>query len=222
MKSYIVLVRHGITQGILNRWFYGWEDLPIVKEGYEQLAKFKAEGAYPEIPGDAKFYTTGLVRTTETLHALFGDVPYAEIPDMKEINFGEWECHTFNQLAEKEGGKEWLEDASGNFTFPGGECMNEYIERIKRGNKELIGYHRMQELAHRHSGKDAVSVMVCHGGSIAGTMMNWFPDDRPVFWDWVPLTGLGYVVNFEKGEPVSYDIMTCESAKGDSWRKSQI
>ena len=51
MKSYIVLVRHGITQGILNRWFYGWEDLPIVKEGYEQLAKFKGHILrYPTTP----------------------------------------------------------------------------------------------------------------------------------------------------------------------------
>jgi hypothetical protein len=53
-------------------------------------------------------------------------------------------------------------------------------------------------------------------------MMNWFPNDREVFWDWTPLTGLGYTVYFENGEPVSYDVLTCESAKGDSWRKSQI
>ena len=76
MKSYIVLVRHGITQGILNRWFYGWEDLPIVKEGYEQLAKFKAEGAYPEIPDDAKFYTTGLVSEGDKLRRM--GMPYLQ------------------------------------------------------------------------------------------------------------------------------------------------
>ena len=195
MKSYIVLIRHGITQGILNKWFYGWADLPLVKEGYEQLLKFKEEGAYPEVPDDAKFYTTGFVRTTETLVTLFGAVPYTEIPEMKEINFGDWECNTFKQLAEKEGGQEWLDNADGTFKFPGGECMNDYYARIKRGNEILIGYHRMQELAHRHSGK---------------------------FWDWTPLTGLGYTVYFENGEPVSYDVLTCESAKGDSWRKSQI
>ncbi|MBQ6608801.1 MAG: histidine phosphatase family protein [Firmicutes bacterium] len=222
MKSYIVLIRHGITQGILNKWFYGWADLPLVKEGYEQLLKFKEEGAYPEVPDDAKFYTTGFVRTTETLVTLFGAVPYTEIPEMKEINFGDWECNTFKQLAEKEGGQEWLDNADGTFKFPGGECMNDYYARIKRGNEILIGYHRMQELAHRHSGKDAVSVMICHGGSISGTMMNWFPNDREVFWDWTPLTGLGYTVYFENGEPVSYDVLTCESAKDDSWRKSQI
>ena len=153
---------------------------------------------------------------------LFGAVPYTEIPEMKEINFGDWECNTFKQLAEKEGGQEWLDNADGTFKFPGGECMNDYYARIKRGNEILIGYHRMQELAHRHSGKDAVSVMICHGGSISGTMMNWFPNDREVFWDWTPLTGLGYTVYFENGDPVSYDVLTCESAKGDSWRKSQI
>ena len=222
MKSYIVLIRHGITQGILNKWFYGWADLPLVKEGYEQLLKFREEGAYPELPEDTKYYTTGFVRTTETLLTLFGAVPYTEIPEMKEINFGEWECNTFRQLAEKDGGQEWLDNADGTFTFPGGECMNEYLERIRRGDEILVGYHRMQELAHRHSGKDAVSVMICHGGSISGTMVNWFPGEREVFWDWVPLTGLGYIVYFENGEPASYEVLTCESAKNDSWRKSQI
>ena len=221
MKSYILLIRHGITEGIQKRWFYGWADLPIVPEGYEQLRQYKKEGAYPELPEDTKYYTTGFVRTTQTLQALFGDVPHTVIPDMKEINFGDWECQTFDELSQKEGGKEWLENADGTFVFPGGESMNEYVERIKRGNKELIGYHRMQELAHRHSGKDAVSVMVCHGGSISATMVNWFPGEKDNFWAWTPMVGLGYIVYFENGEPKSYDALTCESAKGKTWRKSQ-
>lgn len=221
MKSYIVLIRHGITEGILKHWYYGWVDLPIVKEGYEELAKYKEEGAYPELPEDTKYYTTGFVRTTQTLKALFGDVPYKEIPDMKEINFGEWECQTFDELSQREGAAEWLSDANGTFVFPGGESMQGYMERIKRGNKELVGYHRLQELAHRHSGKDAASVMVCHGGTISATMMNWFPGERELFWDWTPMVGLGYIVYFENGEPTSYEPLMCKSAEGKTWRKSQ-
>ncbi len=221
MRSYIVLIRHGITEGIKRHWFYGWTDLPIIEEGYEQLRQYKEEGAYPELPDDTKYYTTGFVRTTQTLHALFGDVPYKEIPDLKEINFGEWECQTFDELSQKEGGAEWLADANGTFVFPGGESMQGYTERINRGCRELVGYHRLQELAHRHSGKDAASVMICHGGTISAAMVNWFPDERETFWDWTPVVGLGYIVYFENGEPSSYETLTCESAKGKTWRKSQ-
>ncbi|MBR6473697.1 MAG: histidine phosphatase family protein [Firmicutes bacterium] len=221
MRSYIVLIRHGITEGIQRRWFYGWTDLPLVEEGYEQLQQFKREGAYPELPADTKYYTTGFLRTNQTLEALFGDVPFTEIHDLKEINFGDWECQTFDQLAAKEGGKEWLENADGTFVFPNGESMNGYKERIWRGDSELVGYHRLQELAHRHSGKDAVSVLVCHGGTIAATMVNWFPGAKENFWDWTPIVGMGYIVYFENGEPASFEELTCESAKGKTWRKSQ-
>lgn len=221
MKSYIILIRHGITEGIKKRWFYGWADLPMIQEGYEQLELYKSEGAYPEVPDDAKYYTTGFVRTTQTLNALYGDVPYTEIPDMKEINFGDWECQTFDELSQKEDGAKWLEDAYGTFCFPNGECMNDYLERIRRGNRELVGYHRMNELAHRHSGKDAVSVMICHGGSISASMLNWFPDERDTFWDWTPAVGLGYIVYFENGEPVRYETLTCRSAANVNWRDDQ-
>ncbi len=205
----------------MNHWYYGWADLHVVKEGYDTLDIYKKEGAYPEIPADARFYVTTLVRTKETLHHLFGDVPYEEIEEMKEINFGDWECKTFEELKELPGAEEWINDGTGTFCFPGGESMMGYMDRIKRGNEILVGKHRMTELAHRHDGGDAVSVMVCHGGAISATMMNWFPGLRENFWLWTPMSGLGYQVFFEDGKPVSFKELTCESAKGKTWKEYQ-
>ena len=76
--------------------------------------------------------------------------------------------------------------------------------RIQDGLKELCGYHRLKELSHRHSGKDAVSIMVCHGGTIAAAMEHWFPGERENFWQWIPATGRGFTVEFKEGEPFSY------------------
>ncbi len=221
MRSYIVLIRHGTTEGIVNHWYYGWADLHVVQEGYDTLDIYKREGAYPELPEDAKFYVTPLIRTRETLRHLFGDVPCEEIEDMKEINFGDWECKTFEELKELPGAEEWINDGTGTFCFPGGESMQGYLERIRRGNEILVGKHRLTELAHRHNGADAVSVMVCHGGAISATMLNWFPGERENFWLWTPKSGLGYTVFFEDGEPAGYEPLTCPSAGRTTWRDDQ-
>ncbi len=79
------------------------------------------------------------------------------------------------------------------------------MERIARGDKTLVGHHRMVELGHRHSGRDAVSIIVCHGGAISATMCHWFPsEDDKNFWKWTPDPGRGYTVEFENSEPVRY------------------
>ena len=62
----------------------------------------------------------------------------------------------------------------------------------------------MKELSHRHSGKDAVTVVVCHGGTISATMETWFPGVKEYLMNWTPETGRGYTVEFENSEPVRF------------------
>lgn len=63
----------------------------------------------------------------------------------------------------------------------------------------------MKELSHRHSGKDAVSILVCHGGVIAASMEILFPQVQTTFWEWIPDPGHGYTVYFEESEPIKYE-----------------
>lgn len=42
MISRIHFIRHGITEGIKNRWFYGWEDLPLIEEGVRETAGLRS------------------------------------------------------------------------------------------------------------------------------------------------------------------------------------
>lgn len=216
MNSYIIFIRHGITEGILKKWFYGWSDLKVEPEGYEEIERYKSEGVYPEVPDFAKFYTTGLVRTTETLKAIYGDVPYEEIPDMREISFGDWECRSFKELSGENGWEDWMNDTEGKFAFPGGESMNGFLERIRRGLEALKEKHRHTERECLPEGRDAASVMVCHGGAISATMLDWFGEDRSEFWGWLPTTGLGYKVYFEDGRPSQYEALReWEKVSGD-------
>ena len=37
MKSEIILLRHGVTEGNQRHWFYGGIDIPLTEDGLQQL-----------------------------------------------------------------------------------------------------------------------------------------------------------------------------------------
>ena len=204
MKSYIHFIRHGVTEGNANRWFYGWTDVNLLPEGVEELNRLRDAGIYPPL-GDADCYTSGMRRTEQTLETIYGRVPFRHIENMKELNFGQWECKTWEELKEIPGIIQLLGDMGGTEAYPGGESPYGFRQRVIEGLTELRGYHRLKELSHRHSGEDAVSIMVCHGGVISNCMHHMFPEEMDNFWKWIPEPGHGYTVYFKEGEPVSYE-----------------
>ena len=205
MISRIYFIRHGITEGNINKWFYGKADIPLTEDGKKTLRRYRERGIYPEIPDDADCYTSGLLRTVETLKIIYGERPYKAIPLLNEMEFGDYECKTYEQIKEYAGFDEWAYDEVGDKKLPGGESRNEFAARIAKGLKELTGYHRLKEWSHRHGGEDAISVMVCHGGVISSIMQQLFPGVKGTMWDWMPEPGFGYMVEFEGGDPIMYD-----------------
>lgn len=205
MVSKLIVIRHGITEGNEKRWFYGKTDLPLLKRGRETLLEYKRAGVYPEIPDDAQCVVSGLARTRETMDLLYERSECVEIEKLQEMNFGVFECRSFDDLKEDTEFQRWVYDERGNVCPPGGETRNDFSKRVKDGLKELIGLHRLKEWSHRHGGEDAVTVMVCHGGVISAIMQELFPEEKSGMWDWIPDPGLGYVVDFSAGEPAAYD-----------------
>ena len=201
MKSKILMLRHGITEGNKKKWFYGETDLPLLPEGIEELKKQKAEGLYPEIAEDAIFFTTGKGRTAETLNVLFGERDFEKIKDLREINFGVCECKTFDELKDEEEFIKWSYDETGNYSLTDGESQNHFRERVKRGFEYLLERH--EEHPAIRSGEASVerptSVIVCHGGVIAEILDKLFPGDKESIWDWMPEPGSGYILDVEDG-----------------------
>lgn len=87
MNSTIYLIRHSTTSGNVGDWYYGALDVPLVPEGIEKLEKLKDEGIYPS-PEDADIYTSGMLRTEQTLETIYGKVPHRVIEEFREYNFG--------------------------------------------------------------------------------------------------------------------------------------
>ncbi|MBR6529774.1 MAG: histidine phosphatase family protein, partial [Firmicutes bacterium] len=168
MLSRIHFIRHGITEGILNRWYYGSTDIPLVQEGIDEVMGFKADNVYPsDITEDTDFYTSGMLRAEQTLNVIYGEVTRKPISNLSEMSFGRWECKTFDELKLEPEFDEWMNCTDNSFIFPEGDSILSFYERVEKGFDELLGLHRLKELSHRHSGKDATSVIVCHGGVIS-------------------------------------------------------
>ena len=204
MLSRIYLIRHGITEGNLNHWYYGSTDLPLTEGGYQMIKGYADEGIYPGIPDDADIYTTGLKRTEQTLEAIYGKRGHSALTKLREIDFGKAECMTYDELRQFDGFDEWAWDKTGKARIADAETSHEFHERIREGLKELIGKHQLKEWSHRHGGEDAVSVVVCHGGVISCIMETLFPAVCGSMWDWLPDPGFGYAIDFKDGEPYMY------------------
>ena len=231
MLSRIYLIRHGKTEGNRNHWYYGSTDLPLTEEGAGEIEAYAEEGIYPEIPENADFYTTGLIRTDQTLEAIYGKHEHSAIPKLQEIDFGKAECMTYDDLKQFDNFEKWAWDTTGDVRIADAETANEFHARIYEGLKELLDRHHMKEQhmqggmphckdrqthsqdgtlnardgqLHGQDRQDAVSVVVCHGGVIACIMEKLFPAVCGSMWDWLPEPGFGYAVDFQDGEPFMY------------------
>ena len=173
MESKILIIRHGITEGNKKKWFYGATDIGLCDEGVAELVEQRDSGFYPDIPEETQFFTTGMKRTEETLEILFGDVEHGRITDMKEMNFGDYECRAFDSLKDDELFLEWGYDQIGEVKLPNGESRNEFHERTRRGGQLLIDEHIAKNVP--------VTVMICHGGVISRFLAHLFGDERSLW-----------------------------------------
>lgn len=189
----IHLIRHGITEGNLKRWHYGWADIPLAPEGIEKLKKLREENIYPQ-PENAEYYTSGMLRAEQTFAVIYGERAHQTAEKMKEMNFGEFEKKTYEELKDDPMYTEWMKDLTGAVSLPGGESKNGFFMRIMEGFKELTS----------GIGDGGELVCVCHGGVIACVMMDLFGSEMKEFPMWIPEPGRGYSIILSGPEGNSY------------------
>lgn len=210
MKSRIHLIRHGNTEGTLNKWHYGAMDIPLHQSGRQELAELRELGIYPDCSG-AEIYTSGMKRTEETLEVIYGQLPHKTFDALQEFNFGSFEGRTYEELLSDQDYIKFIEDTSGEIQAPGGESVQEFRLRIRTNWNRLVGLHRLTELSHRHSGLPADTIFVCHGGVIGVIMLTCFGrapgtagNEPSSMYPWIPKPGHGYTIIMEEGEPREY------------------
>jgi broad specificity phosphatase PhoE len=135
----LTLVRHGETEGQSSIRYYGRTDVPLSSLGRAQMERVRA--ALAARPFSA-VYTSTLSRASEAA-GIIGDgtvIRPIPIPGFDEIDFGEWEGLTIDEIRERYPRlyTEWQAHRGGDFTYPGGESTRGFRERVAQALHEVM------------------------------------------------------------------------------------
>lgn len=159
MKGYrISLIRHGQTAANEKGIYIGRTDYPLSEKGRSELAAKLDEFEYPKVQ---RVYSSPLRRCMETAEILF---PYRElltVPDLQEMDFGDFEGKDVSALIDREDYKQWLKGGL-KARPPKGESMEEVCVRTYKALHEII--MDMMNEGITHSG------VVTHAGIITNML----------------------------------------------------
>lgn len=152
-KTRFYLIRHGETDWNKGGRYQGWTNIELNENGREQARLLGKRFAY--LPLDA-IYVSPLNRAIATAEPMAKAKGLTPIVDehFKEINFGEWEGHTIQELSEKYG-KAYTDffDDPFSYPMPGEGSFQNVMKRAVAGFEELEKRHKGENIA-----------IVSHGG----------------------------------------------------------
>lgn len=179
----IVLVRHGFSQGNLEKTYSGWTDVELTQEGIDELKQFKVDYDYPETD---RYISSSLVRCLDTFKVLFGDEKelYQTSDELRELYFGDYE-----NLKSADCNPHYFEGFPENNRTANGETMTEFTYRIVSKLERIL--KSLQD-----DGLDSAT-LVCHSGVIKAMLV--FLGHLPFteFTNIVTPNGLGFVLDID-------------------------
>ncbi len=154
MKTFkIHLIRHGLTDGNLKQQYIGITDLPLTIAGVAQLKQLKSEMDYPKVD---KVYSSPMLRCRQTANILYPAKDIQLVDKLREIDFGEFEGKTANELEANPAYADW---AAGRISAaPGGEDNTEFAKRLCVGLNEIVRDMMASNAEH--------AAVIMHGGAI--------------------------------------------------------
>lgn len=150
----ILFIRHGATAGNLERRYIGKTDEPLCDLGIRQATALKEQAFSADY-----LYVSPALRTVQTAQMIFPAMPYTEIPELWETDFGDFEGKTSDELADDLPYKEWIESNCLS-PIPNGESVVEFKKRCCSAFADIAA--KLPD----HS----TTVFVIHGGCIMAIM----------------------------------------------------
>lgn len=175
MKIY--LIRHGSTAGNLEHRYVGTTDEPLTNEALCLLEEKKEFYPRPDC-----VFVSPLVRCVQTAGVLFPDVPPRQIPQLREMDFGEFEYKNYEELKEDVRYQKWI-DSNGTEAFPGGESRKTFAGRC------CAAFEKACLEAEKESAWEVAFVV--HGGTIMAILDRYARPHHDYF-EWQVKNGEGF------------------------------
>ena len=119
----IMFLRHGLTNGNLEKRYIGTTDEPLCNCGIMQLKNKR-------FPHFDVLISSSALRCIQTAETLF---PAQEIiieKDFRECDFGDFEGKNYMELSNDTYYQKWI-DSGGNLPFPNGESPADFRKRCR-------------------------------------------------------------------------------------------
>lgn len=168
----LILVRHGVTVCNENKLMSGLTDSKLSEKGKLQANKL---ANYLKDEKIDKIYITPFSRTRETIKKLaeFNNIKIEETSKLNEINFGDFESLSFNEIENiypKEVDKMLIEGFK--YKYPNGESLEETFYRVRDEVKKIINENNNS------------TILICsHGGTIRNIISYLLCDDYKYHWN---------------------------------------
>ncbi len=191
MQMDILLIRHGLTSGNLQRRYVGRTDEPLCSLGIEQLHRqfdvYLKRFPVLKIQDAVYFIISPMRRCIQTAELLAEQMkiesPYIKKdPDLREIDFGDFEYKNYEELHKNQDYQHYI-NTNGAGGFPGAEPLWMFKKRCVHAFAEQI-----QWLEAQHA---KLAVFVVHGGTIMAVMEH-FVCPRQDYFSWQVKNGCGY------------------------------
>jgi len=159
MKGYrISILRHGMTEANEKGIYIGKTDLPLSPKGASEIASKMDEFDYPAVH---KVYSSPLKRCTETADILFPETDITVVDDLRELDFGDFENKSVEQLINNSDYKKWLKGGK-DTRPPNGESLEEMTARTYTGLHNIIMDMMNEGITH--------SAVITHSGIISNML----------------------------------------------------
>lgn len=128
------LIRHGITQGNLDGKYIGVTDIPLCGEGSAELYSKLEKYDYSTVQ---KVFISPLKRCRATASILYPEAIIVDIPELTEMNFGDFENKKAEDLMNTPEYKRFLKGGLDN-PPPGGESIRMVVERCVAAMEKIV------------------------------------------------------------------------------------
>lgn len=159
----LILIRHGQSVTNLTRTFTGQNDVPLTDLGREQAER---TALYLDRFPITAIWSSDLSRARETAAptAKRHGLTVRTDPRLREMNAGEWQGKTFEQLtADYPDTYGLMRSNVGLVKCPGGETFADVYRRVTACVDEIV-----------HANRDGCVAVFCHGGPMRAMGCFWY------------------------------------------------